>query len=262
MKEFGDLLCVHASLWAGIYKTDYIRNKKIKFITAKGGAYVDVGFRIDTLINTDKIAWLDKPYYNYRIDSEGSTTNNFNLPKMIERWEEAHSKFDKIKKDYDEFYGKYLVLDEYLNTLGWFHTLKLKSKYIKRISNNFNCVKNETIIESPALDKYQKREILEFKSNPQKYIRKLKEKKVLKNIAMFILRTMERIAKTWHLYCSVLFMLVSIVAKNVFAVKYAIIFDFSTKLWFFMVCFYAVDVCIYEAFHLGRLIRRKIVDKN
>ena len=76
---------IHASLWSGLYRTSYMRENKIQFIQAKGGAYVDVGFRIDTLIHSEKIAWLDKPYYNYRVDSEGSTTNNFKIGPMIYR---------------------------------------------------------------------------------------------------------------------------------------------------------------------------------
>ena len=114
MKEFGSMLEIHASLWSGIYKTEYMKKNNILFVAAKGGAYVDVGFRIDTLINTDKIAWLNKPYYNYRVDSEGSTTNNFKISPMIQRWKEVHESFKKNQSDYDNYYGKYLIRDEYL----------------------------------------------------------------------------------------------------------------------------------------------------
>lgn len=58
-----------------VYGLEYIKHltlkkKKFAFVEAKGGAYVDVGFRIDTLIKSKKIAWLNKPFYNYRIDAE------------------------------------------------------------------------------------------------------------------------------------------------------------------------------------------------
>ena len=48
--DYPHQMSIHASLWSGIYKTSYIKKEKIRFVEAKGGAYVDVGFRIDTLI--------------------------------------------------------------------------------------------------------------------------------------------------------------------------------------------------------------------
>lgn len=169
MKDFGEMLEIHASLWSGIYKTEYMRKKHIQFIKAKGGAYVDVGFRIDTLINSDKIAWLDKPYYNYRVDAIGSTTNNFKLSPMIQRWKEAHQKFALIQDDYDKYYGSHLVLDEFLNTLGWIPNIKTSINQIKEINENFSFIKESSINMSKALSQSQKNIILSFKNHPYRY---------------------------------------------------------------------------------------------
>lgn len=260
MKEFGNLLSVHASLWAAIYKTEYIKDKNIQFITAKGGAYVDVGFRIDTLINTDKVAWLDKPYYNYRIDSEGSTTNNFNLDKMIQRWEEAHQNFSKIKKDYDKYYGKYLILDEYLNTLGWLNNIKVTSDEAKRIYKNLSYVTEKTIIESPVLDKYQKKDLISFKKNYKKYMKTLKRRWLLRNIKNTLLNIMERIAKPWHLYMPILFLCVSVYMSKSFDGLISEIFNYSAFLWLFIICIYIVNMVIYELIYLLLLVRHKLIN--
>ena len=169
MKEFGQLLQVHASLWSGLYKTKYMKDNNIRFVEAKGGAYVDVGFRIQTLINTDKIAWLDKPYYNYRIDSIDSTTNNFKLLPMIKRWTEMHNMFVNIKDDYDKYYAPFLILDEYLNTLGYFPLIKVSEEECEEIYKNMLCITDETLEKTTSLNEDQKKDILEFKNDHRKY---------------------------------------------------------------------------------------------
>lgn len=169
VKEYGVLLEVHASLWSGLYRTSYMKKNNIQFIRAKGGAYVDVGFRIDTLVNTDKCAWLNKPYYNYRVDSEGSTTNNFKLKPMLYRWKEVHEKFKEKQKDYDKYYGKHLIIDEYYNTLGWISLIPMTDEECQLMQDNFALVKEEVIQNSPILNKKQKKELLMFKASPRKF---------------------------------------------------------------------------------------------
>lgn len=167
VKEFGELLQVHASLWSGIYRTSYMRENNIFFVEAKGGAYVDVGFRIHTLIHTDKIAWLDKPYYNYRISNEESTTNQFKLAPMLKRWEEMHRFFEDKKEDYDRFYGPYLVQDEYANTLEQAYVIEIAPEEWDMMRQNFSHVKEQMIEATPALRKHQKEELLFFKRHPE-----------------------------------------------------------------------------------------------
>ena len=161
--DYPQQMSVHASLWSGIYKTSYIREKNIRFIQAKGGAYVDVGFRIDTLINTDKIAWLSKPYYYYRVDAEGSTTNNFKLGAMLQRWAEAHEAFEtKYKGKYDTV-GKYLIIDEYLNTVGQCFNFYPTEEEFKLLQSNLSKIDDKIINESPVLSQDRKAKMLKAK---------------------------------------------------------------------------------------------------
>lgn len=161
--DYPQQMSVHASLWSGIYKTSYIREKNIRFIQAKGGAYVDVGFRIDTLINTDKIAWLSKPYYYYRVDAEGSTTNNFKLGAMLQRWAEAHEAFEtKYKGKYDTV-GKYLIIDEYLNTVGQCFNFYPTEEEFKLLQSNLSKIDDKIINESPVLSQDRKEKMLKAK---------------------------------------------------------------------------------------------------
>jgi len=194
VKEYGELLEVHASLWSGLYRTTYLKEKGIKFIRAKGGAYVDVGFRIDTLVNTDKIAWLDKPYYNYRIDAVGSSTNNFKLSTMLQRWKEVHEKFEDTQIDYDKWYGQHLILDEYLNSVGWLWLIPASDEEYKQISYNLSFVKEDTIEKSQILNSRQKKELLEYKSSPAQFKRRVNQYRKMVKIKYIIEKILNRLS--------------------------------------------------------------------
>lgn len=170
--EYGHILAYHASVWSGIYKKQYLLDKQISFVEAPGAGYVDVGFRFDTCVNTEKIAWINKPFYFYRTNNSNSSTNNFNLSVMIQRWKEIQSKSLSIKKLYDEYYSPYLILDEYLNTLKYMSSIKVSKEEAKDIYYLFLEIKKEKIIESPVLPDYIKDKILSFIDNPELYYRK------------------------------------------------------------------------------------------
>ena len=193
VQEYPKLMGVHASLWSGIYKKSYMKEKNIRFIEAKGGAYVDVGFRIDTLINTDKVAWLDRPFYHYRLTSEGSTTNNYDLNAMIIRWKEAHDKFQNCPEIYKKV-GPELIWDEYVNTAGClFNDYQVTEANLIAIRDNYKTIPDEVINNSPTLTKFMKKVILDIKhkNNSVKHYKKMNFKawyrseiKIKKNVTM------------------------------------------------------------------------------
>lgn len=193
VKEFGALMEVHASLWSGIYKTSYMRQNNIRFIQAKGGAYVDVGFRIDTLIHTDRCAWLNKPFYNYRVDAEGSTTNNFKLGPMIQRWTEEHEMFSKCQENYDKYFGPHIIVDEYYNTVGWLSLMSATNEEFAQIQRNMDYVNESVIITSPALSDTQKKELLLFKKNPRRFKCLAAKKRFQHKYGRSILAVLERL---------------------------------------------------------------------
>lgn len=167
VKDYGQLLEIHASLWSCLYKKSYLDKKNIRFVEATGAGYVDVGFRIDTLTQTDKIAWLDKSLYQYRMDSSGSSTNTWNGSVMNRRWREVHEKFSPIQAEYDKYYGPHLILDEYINTLYRNHLTPLTQQERKEIAYNLNFVSANLIRASDKLSREQKEDMLKFKrENP------------------------------------------------------------------------------------------------
>lgn len=194
MKQYGQLLEVHASLWSGLYRTEYMHKKGIQFVEAKGAAYVDVGFRIDTLINTDKVAWLDEPFYNYRIDSVDSSTNNFKIKPMIERWHEEHLFFESMKEDYDKYYGPRLIIDEYYNTIGYYRVMDISDEDTSGILENMKYVSDEMVMNSPCLSWQQKKDIIDFKNKTKKFIKECHNERKYKKIKNNVLSIINLIA--------------------------------------------------------------------
>ena len=171
MKQYPALLSVHASLWSGLYRHRYIEEKNIRLVEAKGGGYVDNNFRVDTLTLTDRVARLNKPYYTYRVDSEGSSTNNFNVGVMAQRWKEVHEKFSDNPAEYDRYYAPYLIAEEFNSAIYWMLVRTVSEEVFNQLRSNISYTEDIAIEKSPCLNQCQKRELLLLKHTPEKFRR-------------------------------------------------------------------------------------------
>ena len=82
----------HPSIWAGIYRREFLIDNQIRFIEEKGGGWVDNGFFFETACAAKKIVYRPEPYYYYREDNPNSSSNSlgdFTIPirRMIENLE-------------------------------------------------------------------------------------------------------------------------------------------------------------------------------
>ena len=62
--------------WSGIYRREFLRSQGIRHNETPGAAYQDTGFFIQTHVFADRVMFIDKPYYRYRLDNPDSSTNN------------------------------------------------------------------------------------------------------------------------------------------------------------------------------------------
>lgn len=62
-------------LWTGIYKRSMINSNHIKCSETPGAAFQDIGFLHRTNVASKKSIYIDKPFYYYCIDREGSSSN-------------------------------------------------------------------------------------------------------------------------------------------------------------------------------------------
>ncbi|MDD6602021.1 glycosyltransferase [Parafannyhessea umbonata] len=78
------LIATHPSIWSAIYRMDFINEKGIRFIEYPGAGWADNPFLIETMCQASSIVYLNKCYYNYRIDLPDSTRNH-KTPDLVTR---------------------------------------------------------------------------------------------------------------------------------------------------------------------------------
>lgn len=110
----------HPSIWAGIYRRDFLIENNIKFIEEVGGGWVDNGFFFETSCAANKIVYCPEPYYYYyREDNPNSSSNSlgdFTIPirRMIENLE-ILNKYNC--NDENVLHMAYLRVFAYLNNI-------------------------------------------------------------------------------------------------------------------------------------------------
>lgn len=70
-------------IWDGIYRTDFVREKGIRFNESPGAAFQDFGFKYLTSWQAQRIMYVRDAYYNYRKDNTGSSTYNIRTVGFI-----------------------------------------------------------------------------------------------------------------------------------------------------------------------------------
>ncbi|WP_416201288.1 MAG: hypothetical protein ACFWUD_03830 [Thermocaproicibacter melissae] len=173
VQDYPIIMSVHASLWSGIYRRSYLEEKNIQFIEARGAGYVDVLFRLDTMLNTNKIAWLNKPFYNYRVTSEESSTTKWNNMTMLTRWKEAHEKYCHGEM-YNNSVGPQIFCDEHCNTLHRIYFSKFTVSEYFQCWRNFSYIKTDYMMKAPLLPEKERKDAVYFKKHPILFILKRK----------------------------------------------------------------------------------------
>lgn len=92
LKDNGYLLTGHPSIWAAIYRREFLSINEVKFMEAPGGGWVDNQFFHETACLAKTIRYTDEAYYYYRESNPDSSSNqlkDFTLPirRMIENLE-------------------------------------------------------------------------------------------------------------------------------------------------------------------------------
>lgn len=71
------------NIWAGIYRTEFLKKNKICFHESEGASFQDVGFSNLTAIFAENLYLLEDCLYKYRMDNEGSSVKADNKYKCI-----------------------------------------------------------------------------------------------------------------------------------------------------------------------------------
>ena len=90
------------SIWAAIYRTQFIRKNKIHFLNTPGASYQDLGFSFKTYLVCERFMMVDQCLLYYRQHNSSSVRNNKGLHFVRREWEDniefALERPEKLKK--------------------------------------------------------------------------------------------------------------------------------------------------------------------
>ena len=97
LAEAPELFAHHPSIWSALYRRKHLEDAYIRFPEYPGSGWADNRFLAETLVQTERIAYLDKPFYNYRGSSaEEEAAFARRSPVLpFERWEEMTDILDR-----------------------------------------------------------------------------------------------------------------------------------------------------------------------
>ncbi len=73
----------YGTVWDGIYKREFLQEKKLFFQETPGAAYQDTSFLILLAVLAESALYLERPFYHYRVDNIGSSVKQQQLWKAV-----------------------------------------------------------------------------------------------------------------------------------------------------------------------------------
>lgn len=103
INDYPAIIKAHPSIWAGIYRSKFIKDSNIAFKEEPGGAWVDNPFFYETAFRAESIVYTDEAYYYYREFNPTSSTNNlgdYTIPikRMLDNLDVVDKYGDKSDK--------------------------------------------------------------------------------------------------------------------------------------------------------------------
>lgn len=86
----------HPSIWSALYLRSFLENLNIHFMEAKGGGWVDNPFLAETLVQAERIVFLNKEFYCYREDRPGSSSMLRATDIAFTRWNNMTDILDRL----------------------------------------------------------------------------------------------------------------------------------------------------------------------
>lgn len=75
-REQRDIFFLPPSIWAALYRAEFLRRNKVAFLETPGASFQDAGFAFKTWASADRVTFIEDPIIRYRQDNESSSINN------------------------------------------------------------------------------------------------------------------------------------------------------------------------------------------
>ena len=156
--------------WSGLYRTDFIKNEKICHNETPGAAYQDNGFWFQTMVNANRIYFLDEAFYNYRQDNpEASFYNKGNPMAELDEFRFAEEKLIAMGEKGNIFYS---WLSLFLLSNGYYSFHRVSKEYKEdvalRIRDEFYRLSEEGRIDYELFSDAMRKELFFIIANPHR----------------------------------------------------------------------------------------------
>lgn len=142
--------------WTGIYKSDFLKNNKIRHNETPGASFQDNGFWFQTITLANKIMFLNKAFYYYRQDNPNSSINSKEKVFCICDEYAYISEFLKNHKELGEEVYRCFFEKKVFNYLNSYNRIsdEYKMTFLERISKEFEEDLKKSEINVSKLDSW------------------------------------------------------------------------------------------------------------
>lgn len=169
------LLTHHPSIWSAVYRKDFLDEHGIRFREFPGAGWADNPFLMETLCQTDRIGYLDTPYYCYREEtpekSRAFAIGNTLLP--IERWNDMMDVLEQLDVHDDAVLRAhnsrgFTYLSGILEEVGFSH-----AEMREAATHMFERMDAKLVLSDPEISPGCKRMFAELRGLPEPNVRAL-----------------------------------------------------------------------------------------
>lgn len=128
-------LMIKPSIWAALYRRDFLEKNGIYFLETPGASYQDASFGFKALVMADKVRFLPDVLHNYRINEASSVSSPGKVfcvcdeEAEIRRYIREHGRFEELKG-----HMAYRAFGSYKWNYNRLGPMKLKRAFMKKWS--------------------------------------------------------------------------------------------------------------------------------
>ena len=78
------------SIWAALYRADFLKNNDIKFLETPGAAFQDTSFAFKVALMSNRVSCLDVYLLHYRIHGDNSVKKSGNVSAIFKEYDESY----------------------------------------------------------------------------------------------------------------------------------------------------------------------------
>ncbi len=167
------VLSNHTSVWAGIYKKNFLDKNNIRFLETPGASCQDLSFIFKVIVSSKKIKLLNKPLLYYRQDNSLFSINNrAKIYCVCDEYDEI-TKFLNDNNDLKAIYNNQKLINQYRAYLWNLRRLNtdLQQEFLMKFSQTFRDLNGE--INEVFFDSINKSDYNMLINNPEDFLQKV-----------------------------------------------------------------------------------------